>query len=222
MFRIPHSHRENIRSVTEKPVVLLMHCLFGSSDMWLLNGPDNALPYMLADAGYDVWIGNVRGNVYSENHVSLTSWSQAYWDFSMDEIAQFDVPAKIDYITAATGQQKIHYVGFSQGSTLFMMLLSKQPSYNEKIKTSHLLGPGIFLCHMRSPLAVMAAHVGGKPIFSTLGRMSTQTVDELVRTVLPKLCKWVESVCIMAMDWLTGWGSPHLNRVSSVKYYQYA
>ena len=38
---------------------------------------------MLADLGYDVWLGNARGHNYSIAHVSLSVKSFAYWDFRL-------------------------------------------------------------------------------------------------------------------------------------------
>ena len=37
--------------------------------------------YILADNGYDVWLGNYRGNYYSRNHCDLNPNKNPFWDF---------------------------------------------------------------------------------------------------------------------------------------------
>jgi len=67
--------------------VLLQHGLLDSSFTWILNEPNQSLPYLLWDRGYDVWMGNNRGNLYSKSHVSLNPDSKEFWQFSWDQVS---------------------------------------------------------------------------------------------------------------------------------------
>lgn len=71
--------------------------------------------YKLADAGYDVWMGNARGTEASREHVLLDPKEKEFWSFSWHEIGYYDLPACIDHILNATNHEKLFYIGYSQG-----------------------------------------------------------------------------------------------------------
>ena len=99
-----------------KPVVLLQHGLMASSETFVQNG-GNSLAFKLVEAGYDVWLGNNRGNIYSRKHMLLIPWGKRYFDFSFYEMGKYDLPAMIDYILMQTSTKKLSYIAHSLGTT---------------------------------------------------------------------------------------------------------
>ena len=74
--------------------------------------------YTFAHLGHHVYMGNNRGNKWSQGHVSLDMYEDAeeYWKFSWHEMA-YDVFANVEamYLSAG-GVNKGYYFGVSQGS----------------------------------------------------------------------------------------------------------
>lgn len=61
---------DNSRKGKSLPV-LMMHGIACSSADFINIAPNVSSGYILWNAGYDVWIGNARGNSYSVKHVSI-------------------------------------------------------------------------------------------------------------------------------------------------------
>ncbi|XP_058794543.1 uncharacterized protein LOC131666151 [Phymastichus coffea] len=155
LHRIPFGryNYDDYSTASGRPAVLLMHGLGGSSADWILMGPGNSLAYFLADTGYDVWLGNNRGNIYSRNHTSMEPTDRYFWDFSYHELGMYDLPSSIDYIIGATGHRRVLYVGHSQGTTQLLVMASQRPQYNDKIALAAGLAPAAFTGYLRGPVA---------------------------------------------------------------------
>lgn len=168
LHRIPHGINEskyNGKNAFKdngqpRPPILLQHCLLCSSAEFVMNTPDKALAYLLADSGYDVWMGNVRGNTYSRNHVSLSPSQKEFWQFSWSEMAYYDMPAIIDHILNETKAKDLYYVGFSMGTTVFWAMMSDRPEYNQKVRCMAAMGPVAYVGNAKGPLARLASKAG--------------------------------------------------------------
>ncbi|KYQ60773.1 Lipase 1 [Trachymyrmex zeteki] len=125
-------------------VVFLQTGLCGTSDCWVLIGAGKDLAFLLADKGYDVWLGNMRGNSYCRSHVKLSPRNKEFWQFSFHEIGTRDLPAMIDYVLDYTKQKSLYFVGISMGNTALFTFLSMKPEYNAKIKLAVCLAPAAF------------------------------------------------------------------------------
>jgi pimeloyl-ACP methyl ester carboxylesterase len=136
--------------------VLLMHGFLGTAADFILSGP-MSLAFQLANDGYQVFLGNVRGSKFSMNHKSFDPLSREFWRFSLDEIALHDLPAIFDYISFLTKQDGLFYVGHNQGCTILLALLATRPSYNSKILQAHFLAPIAFMDHPH-PILSLNAH----------------------------------------------------------------
>ena len=89
--------------------------------------------YILADAGYDVWMGNNRGNKYSRANVDPEcdpdKNPDKFWKFSWHQMGISDLPAMIDYVLNATGNSSLYYAGHSQVRYTNRIIFNNIPTY---------------------------------------------------------------------------------------------
>lgn len=128
----------------EKKVVYMHHGLMMNSEVWVcITEKERCLPFMLVDMGYDVWLGNNRGNKYSKKCLHYGPTDPRFWNFSMDQFAFHDIPDSINYILSTTYQPSLSYIGFSQGTAQAFATLSIHPTLNSKVDVFVALAPAM-------------------------------------------------------------------------------
>lgn len=196
--------------------LFLMHGLLGSSDDFVLAGPESSLAYFLANKGFDLWLGNARGNKHSRRHVSMTPSEGIFWDFSWHEIGYYDLPAMIDYTLDYTGEKTVKYIGHSQGTTAFFVMASERPEYNEKISLMIAMSPVAWMTHVKSPLAHFMAPSGPAihAVSKAIGIYEFLPEDNFIKTLKTNICgvgAFADVICGNILFTLAGFDYAQLN-----------
>lgn len=216
LHRIPYGKRSGPGG--NKPVAYLQHGLLCSSTDWVIAGPERAMGFILADAGYDVWMGNYRGNTHSRKHEYLSPNGKEFWAFSWHEMGQYDLPTMIDFVLSRTGQSKVHYIGHSQGTTAFFIMGAIRPEYNNKIRTMHALAPVAFMSNLVSPFIRMLSPFVFEVdwIMKMLGVYEFLPSNDMMKDGGQLLCgekSPFKEVCANVFFLIGGYNSEQLDRV---------
>lgn len=124
------------------PPILLQHGLMMSSECFVFE-KECSLARVLHLNGFDVWLGNNRGNKYSWKHERLSRSRIGYWNFTVDDIARYDVPAMINCVLYFSCYSKVSYIGFSNGCAQIFAAFQDNPNLTNKVAQIVGLAPAV-------------------------------------------------------------------------------
>ena len=124
MFRLNKFTNDRLNDTKPKAAVMLVHGHLDSSDTWIVNG-ERSYAFILADAGYDVYLHNTRGNKYSMGHVKYDSAiSKEYWEGCQpDNQAKYDISAAVELIKDVSKVDSVSVISHSLGSRSMILNL---------------------------------------------------------------------------------------------------
>ncbi|ALC41874.1 CG11406 [Drosophila busckii] len=194
---------------------VLMHGLIGSGADYLVGA--SALALRLHANCFDVWLPNARGSTASQRHRDMRASDSAFWRFSFHEIGVYDLPAILEHVLQVTGQQQLHYVGHSQGTTVLLVLLSQFPSYNARIASANLLAPVAYLQHMSSaPLLLLANQAAAvQLLLERLGLFELLSARDVTKLGGRRFCGHASStfaLCMLLTSLYVGFSEYPLDR----------
>ncbi|CAN8023190.1 unnamed protein product [Ixodes persulcatus] len=210
--RIPHGLSETGQGQPRTPV-LCVHGVISSAADYVMNTPLESPGFLLADAGFDVWLINTRGTPYSNHHETLTTRDREFWDWSFDQIGRYDLAATIDYIISQTGFGEISLLTWSQGFTVTLVLLSTRLAYNDKVNLVVGMAPVADITHIQTPLTLLAPFA--EPIANFIDiftKGGLLTSSQLTQTVIGAACNNVfRGLCFLPINIVVGASQEQLN-----------
>ncbi|XP_058462269.1 lipase 1-like [Malaya genurostris] len=136
-------------------VALLQHGNRETSADWLRHSSN--LPSQLLTAGIEVWLANSR--LSPESWPAGRNTSAEFWDFSFHEIGIYDLATTVDVALNISARQQIHVIGFSEGSTAALVLLSERPEYNGRVASLNLMAPAAYMARSKFKAIAQTAEI---------------------------------------------------------------
>ncbi|KAJ7526193.1 hypothetical protein O6H91_17G086700 [Diphasiastrum complanatum] len=191
VYRILHGVNGNSQSLGSP--VFLQHGLCGAGYQWLENSPQESLGFVLADEGFDVWVGNTRGTRWSSGHIQLSVNDKAYWNWTVDELMSYDLQAMLGLVHSTTGQ-KSYYIGHSQGSLIALGALA-QGTITELVASLVLFAPVAYLNQSKSFFAKAGADLYFEKLFSIAGITEFNPTSGIGADFMDFVCARSDSLC---------------------------
>lgn len=144
--------------------VMLVHCIGVSSRMYALDTiPTNLLECLYA-AGFDVWLLDMRLSIDLAAHARQSSF---------DEIAEYDFPAAVQLVLAASGAGSIQIVAHGIGAQTFSMaMLSGLRGVRSAVCSQVAIHP------IPAPLNRIKSHMGLPTLLGLLGVKALYAVPQ--------------------------------------------
>lgn len=202
----------------QKRVIYLHHGLLMNSEVWVcLTDAQKVLPFVLVERGFDVWLGNNRGNKYSKKSVRSAPTSLEFWNFSIDEFAFHDIPNSIEYILSSTGQPSLSYIGFSQGTAQAFAALSIHPKLNQQVNVFIALAPAMSPPGLANGIADALIKASPQVLFLMFGRRSILSSAPLWESLVypPLYIKILD----MGMKFLFNWKGNNIAQAQKLAAY---
>ncbi|KAI1110706.1 Alpha/Beta hydrolase protein [Nemania sp. NC0429] len=194
----------------KKRVVYLHHGLLMNSEVWVCQTDEQrCLPFVLVEQGFDVWLGNNRGNKYSKKSIKCSPNSTKFWNFSIDEFAFYDIPDSIQYILDFTKQPSLSYIGFSQGSAQAFASLAINPKLNDQVNVFIALAPAMSVPGLQNGVVDALIKASPQVLFLLFGRRSILSSATTWQSILypPIFIKLID----MGNNFLFGWKSNNMS-----------
>ncbi|BBN15650.1 lysosomal acid lipase/cholesteryl ester hydrolase [Marchantia polymorpha subsp. ruderalis] len=201
------------------PAVLLVHGLTAGGDNYVVNDPKEDLALILADAGFDVYIGSNRNTRWSHGSSKYKPEEKAYWDWTLDELAAFDVPAFVEYVYNKRGGSKIFYIGHSQGTLTLMAGLTgggtAAEQMKDKLRGVVFLAPVAYVTHLSAALVGLLFNTYADQILPLVGIGPADS-----RILISSVCKLNADACSDLLRGYIGTNS-YLNSTRRPTYLKY-
>ncbi|NXK58579.1 LICH hydrolase, partial [Sylvietta virens] len=208
VYRIPAGR--NDRNTGQRPAVFLQHAFLGDATHWISNLPNNSLGFILADAGYDVWLGNSRGNTWSLKHKTLKPCQKEFWQYSFDEMGKYDIPAELNFIMNKTGQKDVFYIAHSEGAASGFIAFYTYPELAKRVKVFFALGPVTACPHATSPLVKITNLP--KPLLRLIfGCKGFAHQIEFLKGPVTQFCTSLDKFCAHVLCYIAGGSVKNIN-----------